>query len=55
MPIIGIIGLGNVGLPLAFEFGRRYPAIGIDLSVSKINHYQRHIDPSGEVRGGPTK
>ncbi len=49
MPIIAIIGLGYVGLPLAVEFGKFYPTIGIDLSESKIDHYQRHIDPSGEV------
>jgi UDP-N-acetyl-D-galactosamine dehydrogenase len=49
MPIIAIIGLGYVGLPLAVEFGKLYPTIGIDLSETKINHYQRHVDPSGEV------
>lgn len=49
MPIIAIIGLGYVGLPLAVEFGKLYPVIGIDLSENKIDHYQRHLDPSGEV------
>ena len=28
---IGIIGLGYVGLPLAVEFGKQYPTIGLDL------------------------
>jgi len=29
---IGIIGLGYVGLPLAIEFGKQYPTIGLDLN-----------------------
>ncbi len=28
---IGIIGLGYVGLPLAVEFGKKYPTIGYDI------------------------
>jgi UDP-N-acetyl-D-glucosamine/UDP-N-acetyl-D-galactosamine dehydrogenase len=27
---ITIIGLGYVGLPLAVEFGRKYPVVGFD-------------------------
>ncbi len=49
MTTIAIIGLGYVGLPLAVEFGKRYPTIGYDLSESKIASYRRHCDPSGEV------
>lgn len=49
MPVIAIIGLGYVGLPLAVEFGKRYQTIGFDLLESKIEHYRRHADPSGEV------
>ena len=33
---IGIIGLGYVGLPLALEFGKRYPAVGFDISERRI-------------------
>ena len=29
---IGIISLGFVGLPLAIEFGKQYPTIGLDLN-----------------------
>jgi UDP-N-acetyl-D-mannosaminuronate dehydrogenase len=46
---IAIIGLGYVGLPLAVEFGKRYPVIGFDLSQPKIDAYNRHIDPTGEI------
>lgn len=34
---IAIIGLGYVGLPLAVEFGRKYPVIGFDISERRIN------------------
>ncbi len=32
---IGILGLGYVGLPLAVEFGKKYPTVGFDVKVSK--------------------
>lgn len=46
---IAVIGLGYVGLPLAVEFGKLYPTVGIDLSVEKVAAYRNHIDPTGEV------
>jgi len=46
---IAVVGLGYVGLPLAVEFGKRYPTIGFDLSKAKIDAYRRRIDPTGEV------
>ena len=46
---VAVIGLGYVGLPLAVEFGKHYPTFGFDLSQEKIEHYQRHHDPTGEV------
>ncbi|HQU47810.1 MAG TPA: nucleotide sugar dehydrogenase [Casimicrobiaceae bacterium] len=46
---LAVIGLGYVGLPLAVEFGKRYPTIGFDLSSEKVDAYRRHVDPSGEV------
>jgi UDP-N-acetyl-D-galactosamine dehydrogenase len=48
-PIVAVIGLGYVGLPLAVEFGKKFRTIGFDLSQNKIEAYQRHIDPTGEV------
>jgi UDP-N-acetyl-D-galactosamine dehydrogenase len=46
---IAVVGLGYVGLPLAVEFGKRYPTIGFDLSQAKIDAYRRRVDPTGEV------
>ena len=47
--IVAVVGLGYVGLPLAVEFGKKRTTIGFDLSKSKIESYQRHIDPTGEL------
>ena len=49
MDTIAVVGLGYVGLPLAVAFGRLGKTIGFDLSDEKVSHYQRYIDPSGEV------
>lgn len=46
---IAVVGLGYVGLPLAVEFGGKFPTIGFDLSTEKIIAYRNHIDPTGEV------
>lgn len=46
---IGVIGLGYVGLPLAVEFGRRYPTVGFDISVGRISELQQGHDRTGEV------
>jgi len=49
MTTVAVVGLGYVGLPLAVEFARVFPTIGYDLSQSKIEHFRRHRDPTGEV------
>ena len=46
---IAVVGLGYVGLPLAVEFGKKYPTIGFDLSTAKIAAYRKGVDPTGEV------
>jgi len=33
---IGIIGLGYVGLPLAVEFGKKYPTVGFDINADRV-------------------
>jgi len=48
-PTIAIVGLGYVGLPLAVEFGKKFPTLGLDLSTEKVAAYRRHSDPMGEV------
>ncbi len=47
--IVGVIGLGYVGLPLAVEFGKRMKTVGFELSASKVANYRTHHDPTGEV------
>src|SRR5689334_14430193 len=49
MPRIAVVGLGYVGLPLAVEFGKRYPTTGFDVSAEKVAAYEKHCDPTGEV------
>ena len=46
---IAIVGLGYVGLPLAVEFGKKMPTLGVDLSSDKVDAFRRHVDPTGEV------
>ncbi len=49
MSVVAVVGLGYVGLPLAVEFGKKGRTIGFDLSQTKVDHYRRHVDPTGEV------
>ena len=44
-----MVGLGYVGLPLAVEFGKKFPTVGVDLSVEKVAAYCNFVDPTGEV------
>lgn len=46
---IAVVGLGYVGLPLAVEFGKKYPTVGVDLSEEKVVAYRNYFDPTGEV------
>ncbi len=46
---IAIIGLGYVGLPLAVEFGKKYPAIGFDIHQERITELQAGFDKTLEV------
>ncbi|BAO45452.1 nucleotide sugar dehydrogenase [Thiolapillus brandeum] len=47
--VIGVVGLGYVGLPLAIEFGKQYKTIGLDLKEEVIACYRDGSDPTGEV------
>jgi UDP-N-acetyl-D-galactosamine dehydrogenase len=49
MTTVAVVGLGYVGLPLAVEFGKKFRTIGFDLSQRKVDAYNRHVDPTGEV------
>ena len=46
---VGIIGLGYVGLPLAVEVGRKYPTLGYDINVKRIEDLERGEDRTLEV------
>ncbi len=46
---IGMIGLGYVGLPLAVEFGRKYPTVGFDINRHRIEELRSGNDHTLEV------
>jgi len=46
---IGIVGLGYVGLPLAVEFGKKYPTIGFDINSDRVVELQAGTDSTLEV------
>ncbi|MBT8122767.1 MAG: Vi polysaccharide biosynthesis UDP-N-acetylglucosamine C-6 dehydrogenase TviB [Gammaproteobacteria bacterium] len=46
---IGIIGLGYVGLPLAVEFGKKIPTIGLDIKEGRVEELRRGVDSTLEV------
>ena len=46
---IGVIGLGYVGLPLAVEFGRKYPTVGFDVKESRVAELESGSDSTLEV------
>jgi UDP-N-acetyl-D-glucosamine/UDP-N-acetyl-D-galactosamine dehydrogenase len=46
---IGVVGLGYVGLPLAVEFGRRYPTTGFDVKKARVEELESGRDSTLEV------
>lgn len=46
---IGIIGLGYVGLPLAVEFGKKYPVLGFDINEGRVDALTAGHDSTLEV------
>jgi len=48
---LAIIGLGNVGLPLAVEFSRIFSVIAYDINIEKITKYKNGIDEFNFLRG----
>ena len=47
--VIGMIGLGYVGLPLAVEFGKKYKTIGLDINKTRISELKEGFDITMEV------
>jgi UDP-N-acetyl-D-galactosamine dehydrogenase len=46
---IAIIGLGYVGLPLAVEFGKKYPTLGFDINEKRVKELKLGHDFTLEV------
>jgi UDP-N-acetyl-D-galactosamine dehydrogenase len=46
---IAIVGLGYVGLPLAVEFGKKYPTIGFDINARRVDELKGGIDHTLET------
>jgi UDP-N-acetyl-D-galactosamine dehydrogenase len=47
--IIGVIGLGYVGLPIALELAKHFKVIGFDINPKRVALMQKNIDPSNEL------
>ena len=47
--VIGIIGLGYVGLPLAAEFAKFYNVIGFDINAARVNELRQYHDRTLEL------
>tara|TARA_E500000331_G_scaffold182672_1_gene176029 strand:- start:19263 stop:20555 length:1293 start_codon:yes stop_codon:yes gene_type:complete len=47
--VIGVIGLGYVGLPLAVEFAKKYKTIGFDINQSRVDELNAFNDSTLEV------
>ena len=46
---IGILGLGYVGLPLAVEFGKKFPTTGFDINAPRVEELKSGKDSTLEV------
>jgi UDP-N-acetyl-D-glucosamine/UDP-N-acetyl-D-galactosamine dehydrogenase len=46
---IAVIGLGYVGLPLAVEFAKQYPTVGIDINGTRVDELMNGHDRTLEV------
>lgn len=47
--IIGIVGLGYVGAPLAIELAKYYEVIGYDINDVRVNELNKGIDSTNEL------
>lgn len=47
--IIGVIGLGYVGLPIALELAKKFKVIGFDINAERVEKMKNKIDPSNEL------
>ena len=47
--MLGIIGLGYVGLPIALAFAKKSKVIGFDINAARIAQLAKHQDPDKEL------
>ena len=47
--VVAVLGLGYVGLPLAVEFGKKYPTIGFDINQRRITELMQGVDTTLEI------
>ena len=52
MKKIAIIGLGYVGLPLAVEFGKKFPTVGYDTNKLRVLELNDGVDSTLEITKG---
>ena len=46
---LAVVGLGYVGLPLAYGFAKKINTIGFDISKFKIERYKKGLDVTNEI------
>jgi UDP-N-acetyl-D-galactosamine dehydrogenase len=46
---VAIVGLGYVGLPLALEFGKKYPTLGFDINPTRVAELRNGVDHTLEA------
>jgi UDP-N-acetyl-D-galactosamine dehydrogenase len=54
-PRLAIIGLGYVGLPLAVEFGKKFPVVGFDINANRLDELRSGHDHTLEVSSSDLK
>jgi UDP-N-acetyl-D-galactosamine dehydrogenase len=47
---IAVIGMGYVGLPLAAAFAEKYPVVGFDINLNRVNELQLGHDSTLELK-----
>jgi len=48
--VVGVIGLGYVGLPVALAFARKFPGtVGFDINTKKVAELRSGLDATGEI------
>lgn len=52
---VAIIGLGYVGLPLAVEFGKKFPTVGFDINQKRVDELNNGHDRTMEVEDADLK